>query len=486
MKKIFLILTSVLISTSIFAQINVISPTDASITISPKGIIDNRVFNPTAKLIAIGDSVLFSNVGSLSVVAIGNKAMAKSQNVGYTVAIGEMSMYNSLGGYANVAVGGATLMNNSGYSNTAIGDQVLVNNTSGTLNTALGSNSMKSNINGMYNVAIGSGTLINSKSISNNIAIGKGAMYQINYDNPSNTRSTNMISIGYHSSYNYQTLAGASIFDQGNVIVGNNSFENVIYGRENVTLGNNTLNTAVNTNSNTAIGAYALNKLNNSTANYGSNTSVGAASLSELIYGSYNTGTGIASGNSLVYGEYNTFLGTSSGVIDIPTGDFVYNSMALGSTAKVNTSNKVVIGNSSVGQIGGYASWTNYSDKRLKENIVYTDKLGLKFINSLKPVSYSYIGDENHRRRDGLIAQDVQESIKNLGLDFSGLIQDNDTNKTLNLSYTELVIPLINAVKELSKQNNDLKSEITLLNDEIGNIKVILKNMDSLKSALNK
>ena len=108
--------------------------------------------------------------------------------------------------------------------------------------------------------------------------------------------------------------------------------------------------------------------------------------------------------------------------------------------------------------IGGYGAWVNYSDKRLKENITYSNKLGLDFILKLKTASYNYIDDTNKRRRDGLIAQDVQDVLKDINLPFSGLVEDNDVVKTLNLSYVEFVIPLINAIKEQQKQIEDLKT----------------------------
>ena len=118
-----------------------------------------------------------------------------------------------------------------------------------------------------------------------------------------------------------------------------------------------------------------------------------------------------------------------------------------------------MLGNASATTVGGYGGWANYSDRRLKENILYSNKLGLNFISQLKPVSYNYIKDTNKRRRDGLIAQDVQQTMKELGLEFSGLIIDDDADKTLNLAYAEFVIPLINAVQELNVKNQQLQQK---------------------------
>jgi hypothetical protein len=122
-----------------------------------------------------------------------------------------------------------------------------------------------------------------------------------------------------------------------------------------------------------------------------------------------------------------------------------------------------VLGNASATTVGGYGNWSNYSDRRLKENIEYTNRLGLSLVMKLQTASFNYAGDSNKRRRDGLIAQDVQQALKELGIPFSGLIEDNDAQKTLNLSYSDLVVPLINAVQEQQKQIDQLKEQNTEL-----------------------
>jgi hypothetical protein len=146
------------------------------------------------------------------------------------------------------------------------------------------------------------------------------------------------------------------------------------------------------------------------------------------------------------------------------------NATAIGFTALVNASNKVVIGNSNVTSIGGYANWTNYSDKRLKENIIYKNDLGLNFISKLKTVSYNYKADQLKHRRDGLIAQDVAKALKDLGMQFSGLVIDDDKNKTENLSYGDFVIPLINAVQEQQKQIEAQQKQIDELKKLVGTL----------------
>jgi hypothetical protein len=135
----------------------------------------------------------------------------------------------------------------------------------------------------------------------------------------------------------------------------------------------------------------------------------------------------------------------------------------------------VVIGNASATTVGGYGAWTNYSDQRLKENIVYKSDLGLDFIMGLKTVSFNYKDDINKHRRDGLIAQDVQNTLKDLNLDFSGLVVDGDPMKTLNLAYGDFVIPLINSIQQQQKTIKALLEEN----------KSLRERLDKLESAVS-
>ncbi|HRT48763.1 MAG TPA: tail fiber domain-containing protein, partial [Bacteroidales bacterium] len=186
---------------------------------------------------------------------------------------------------------------------------------------------------------------------------------------------------------------------------------------------------------------------------------------------------GLSAGQTNTVGNNNTIVGGNANV----SSNNLTNATAIGYGATVNASNKVVIGNASATTVGGYGSWTNYSDSRLKDNIVYKNDLGLDFIMKLKTASFSYKDDVNKRRRDGLIAQDVRQALKDLNLDFSGLVVDDDEMNTLNLSYPEFVIPLINAVQEqqkiIEKQELKLKQQdyqIQLLKEELEKIKTAI------------
>jgi hypothetical protein len=183
--------------------------------------------------------------------------------------------------------------------------------------------------------------------------------------------------------------------------------------------------------------------------------------------GQHNTAIGESSLLLNVTGDNNTAIGSQADVSSLN----LMNATAIGYGAKVNASNKVVIGNGSVTNIGGYADWTNYSDARLKENIVYKNELGLNFINKLHTVTYNFKTDQSKRRRDGLIAQDVDKALKDLGLQFSGLVIDDNKDKTMNLSYGDFVIPLINAVQEQQKQLEAQNKQIEAQQKQIDELK---------------
>lgn len=97
----------------------------------------------------------------------------------------------------------------------------------------------------------------------------------------------------------------------------------------------------------------------------------------------------------------------------------------------------------------------------MKENIIYTSRLGLDFINQLQTVSYNYLADKAKVRYDGFIAQDIEQVIKDFNIPFSGLKKSADG--MFSLAYSDFVIPLVNAVKEQQSQINELKKQNELL-----------------------
>jgi len=407
---------------------------------------------------ALGSLTMTDNTSGTSNVAVGAEALSYNTEGSSNVAVGKGALGDNKAKDCNTAVGclamryyDASETNEDSY-NTAVGCKALYGNiysgSTGKWNTAVGGKALNSNSSGHSNVASGFEALLNNEEGYENSAVGYQALAE-NTDGNKNTalgyqalntneESSGNTAIGYKAMYN--AVPGSGETDSDNTAVGNEAL-----------LGSDTPenNTGVE---NTALGSKSL--WQNTSGSY--NTAIGYKACNYNTDGEYNTAVGYWALLNNFSGDKNTAVGYWAGTASIGTFN---NTTALGYQALVNSSDKVVIGNDDVITIGGYAAWSNYSDRRLKENIVYKDGPGLAFISKLKPVSYNYKGDHNKRRRDGLIAQDVQQVMEELDIEFSGLIIDQDPMQTLNLSYVEFVIPLINAVKELKAQNEQLASE---------------------------
>lgn len=103
----------------------------------------------------------------------------------------------------------------------------------------------------------------------------------------------------------------------------------------------------------------------------------------------------------------------------------------------------------------------NTSDLRLKTE-VHKSELGLDFLDKLNPISFKLKENKDDRTRYGLIAQEVESVLKDLGYsyeDFCGLHYDK-TEDVWNMDYIHFIAPLINAVQELNKEVKELKQRI--------------------------
>ena len=102
------------------------------------------------------------------------------------------------------------------------------------------------------------------------------------------------------------------------------------------------------------------------------------------------------------------------------------------------------------------------SDKNEKNTIVGSD-LGLDFINKLNPVSYKKNDGESGRTHYGLIAQEVETVISEIGKttkEFAGFVKTTHTDDGKGnavdsydcyaLRYTQFISPIIKAIQELS------------------------------------
>ncbi len=129
-------------------------------------------------------------------------------------------------------------------------------------------------------------------------------------------------------------------------------------------------------------------------------------------------------------------------------------------------------------------NWTTFSDGRFKKNIK-EDVPGLIFINKLKPVTYNLdiegldkatgISKQAEKEQTtsgataanqkltGFVAQEVKEAAKKVNYEFSGVDKPKNDRDLYGLRYAEFVVPLVKAVQELSKENDELKTRLDKL-----------------------
>jgi hypothetical protein len=190
-----------------------------------------------------------------------------------------------------------------------------------------------------------------------------------------------------------------------------------------------------------------------------------------LTTGGRNTLLGDEAGSSLQDGSDNVAIGH-----DVNVAASLGNSITLGSGISATGSNDFSFGKASnivTNNFDADADWSRSSDIRKKRNI-NDDNLGLSFINNLRPVTFQWkpsnefpkewneYSEENNMNLEavmhGMIAQEVKEALDKEGVDtFAGWSVDNDGMQ--RLSREMFITPLINAVKELSEQIEELKKD---------------------------
>jgi len=225
---------------------------------------------------------------------------------------------------------------------------------------------------------------------------------------------------------------------------------------------------------------------------------MGSNSLYSDTSGIDNTAVGYQSLYTNVTGGNNTAVGYGA---DVSTGN-LSNAMALGNGAIVNASNNVVIGNTSVTTIGGYANWTNPSDGRFKTNI-QENVPGLDFILRLRPVTYNFearkferfLGKQDsvlqkqamsydiaeRQVRTGFVAQEVEKAAIEAGYDFSGIHKPTNDKDNYSLAYAEFTVPLVKAVQEQQKTILEQQKSIVNLQKQVTELISKMKNWESAK-----
>lgn len=140
----------------------------------------------------------------------------------------------------------------------------------------------------------------------------------------------------------------------------------------------------------------------------------------------------------------------------------------------------------------GGTTGTCLSDERIKKNInPFT--LGLREIVGLNPITYQYNGlagnPDDGNVRTGLIAQQAMQAAPGLVHEAYVKLRPTDAKKTglFEINYGDLTFGLINAVKELKANNDNLAAELTKANaandNEAAQIKALTARLDALEAA---
>jgi hypothetical protein len=435
------------------------------------GLIDYNSFTGNT---GFGYQTLNANTGNYN-SAFGYQALSKNAYGYDNTATGYQSLSSNTAGYYNVAAGTYALYSNiDGNSNIASGYAALFNNTSGVNNIASGYGALYSNTTGYSNIALGAGALYSATTPGHQIAIGDSALLSFRYNSEPGSGN---IAIGSHA-------MAANTSGQDNVAVGLHALSSDTSGSFNVAIGWGSLNSSYGS-SNTATGWQSLSV----NFNGGGNTATGVDALYGNTSGNNNTADGYLALDNNETGSGNTAIGYHANV----NADNYSNTTIIGSSATGTASNQVMIGNSSVTSIGGYANWTNVSDGRVKKNIK-ANVPGLAFINKLQPVTYNLdldvadrlIQKPETKNKDGkiiqpssgeiiarkqkeqilytgFVAQDVEKAAKELNYDFSGVDAPKNDKDLYGLRYGDFVVPLVKAVQELSKMNDDKNARIDSL-----------------------
>ena len=224
---------------------------------------------------------------------------------------------------------------------------------------------------------------------------------------------------------------GSNLANTGSLIVANSGTQNILL--TNITTG---IVTAVSIDQTTLQWNSNTNTLNTTNIDLTDNlyvtgiSSLGIATISQLSVSGVSTFAGIATvtGSTLFTKQLNV-----SGVSTF-TGIGTFNSTLFANQLSV------------VG-VATATDFNSTSDANLKENI-QTFENGLEVVSELRGVRFDWKKD--HKPSIGVIAQELEEVLPELV---------SDTNpKTVN--YNGLIGVLIEAVKELSQEVENLKNEI--------------------------
>ena len=348
--------------------------------------------------------------------------------------------------------------------------------TTGNYNTFMGFSAGRLLTTGTYNVGMGYKAMRNVSTGDNNVCLGQLAGACI-------TTANYMVCIGYKAGESITTA------DYPNTCIGKYAGQSIVTGRYNVCIGTEAGRSMATGEDNVCIG-YRSGY--NTTTSY-NNTFIGYEAGIQTTTAGNNICIGMRSGSQIGSNNRHCYIGSNEGNRSISY--FWCNSaLSTGSDRRIKTDIEDVESNFGLAFIKKLRP-VNYKMKNsydlpdeIRDNDLYNDKMeerekvdmdGNPILDDEgNPVMEEYLKKGEPRPEDptqirvGLIAQEVHQVIKELGLDHDKLETvckdpENET-ETASISYTGFIMPLINAVKELSQENDDLKAEIAAIKAHLG------------------
>lgn len=224
----------------------------------------------------------------------------------------------------------------------------------------------------------------------------------------------------------------------------------------------------------------------------GDNMAVGVCAGNALTTGNHNVLVGNNAGYSITTGVGNNLIGYSAGSEIVARS----NNNAIGHKAQLyNVAGTISIGayaqtsNNSDHGVWGNANnnvcnciqkqWASPSDCRDKTNIEpLNEKLGLQFINQIRPVSFNWDNRELYVRkcgfefgqkdgtltrdkeRYGVVAQEILQILDNLDVKWDGV---KGTEKSYRIGYDHFFASLVKALQELSQEIDTVEEQLLQL-----------------------
>jgi len=403
---------------------------------------------------------------------VGKDAGSFVQNADRNTAVGTDSLKQNLSGQNNTALGKSALQNCTGGSNVGIGREAGSNLTNGNNCIMIGEFAQPSSVSANNEITLGSASISSLRIPGLQSGASNGDVLTFNGSSlalatPSGGAATDVDVNGGRtnlrgniSSLLVPTTSDSQALGSDTLINTTDCFSSTAIG-QNALAGNSpgqqsSDNVAIGQN---AMGNYIGSFLTPPNQNGHGNTCVGTSAGNE-ISGNDNVCYGKQAGQR-ISGFQNTAIGFDA-MFGFPAQSGT-NNTCLGATAATSTqsvSNEITLGNSAITTLRcQVTSITSLSDARDKKDVEDAN-IGLDFINDLRPVKFVWDtrdGAKKDIKEVGFIAQELDEVQQKHGVeDHLQLVLKNNPDK-LEASQGKLIPILVQAIKDLKKEIDELK-----------------------------